>query len=40
MPGLLPGLLADCPHDRTLTDALDIRKENGLTSVEVNTGGR
>jgi sugar phosphate isomerase/epimerase len=33
------GAYTTCLHDRTLTEALDILKENGLTSVEVNTGG-
>ncbi|WLW57457.1 sugar phosphate isomerase/epimerase family protein [Streptomyces sp. YU58] len=33
------GAYTACLHDRTLTEALDILQENGLTSVEVNTGG-
>ena len=33
------GAYTACLHDRTLNEALDILKENGLTSVEVNTGG-
>ena len=33
------GAYTACLHDRTLTEALEILKANGLTSVEVNTGG-
>ncbi|WP_405989378.1 sugar phosphate isomerase/epimerase family protein [Streptomyces sp. NBC_00986] len=33
------GAYTACLHDRPLAEALDILKENGLTSVEVNTGG-
>src|SRR6476646_6989161 len=28
-----------CPPDRPLADALEVLRGNGLTSVEVNTGG-
>ncbi|HJX43586.1 MAG TPA: sugar phosphate isomerase/epimerase [Geodermatophilus sp.] len=33
------GAYTACLHDRPLTDALDVLQANGLTSVEVNTGG-
>jgi sugar phosphate isomerase/epimerase len=33
------GAYTACLHDRPLPDALDVLKSNGLTSVEVNTGG-
>ena len=33
------GAYTACLHDRTLADALDVLKSNGLSSVEVNTGG-
>lgn len=33
------GAYTACLHDRPLAEALDILKANGLTSVEVNTGG-
>ncbi|QUH03553.1 sugar phosphate isomerase/epimerase [Saccharopolyspora erythraea] len=33
------GAYTACLHDRPLEDALDFLKANGLTSVEVNTGG-
>ena len=33
------GAYTACLHDRPLADALDVLKSNGLTSVEVNTGG-
>lgn len=33
------GAYTACLHDRPLEDALDILESNGLTSVEVNTGG-
>ena len=31
------GAYTACLHDRTLTEALDVLRSNGLTSVEVNT---
>ncbi len=33
------GAYTACLHDRTLAEALDVLQANGLTSVEVNTGG-
>jgi sugar phosphate isomerase/epimerase len=33
------GAYTACLHDRPLEQALDVLKSNGLTSVEVNTGG-
>lgn len=33
------GAYTACLHDRPFTDALRVLSENGLTSVEVNTGG-
>jgi len=33
------GAYTACLHDRPLADALDVLKADGLTSVEVNTGG-
>ena len=33
------GAYTACLHDRPLPEALDVLKSNGLTSVEVNTGG-
>src|SRR5215213_3543065 len=33
------GAYTACLHDRTLDEALDVVRANGLTSVEVNTGG-
>jgi sugar phosphate isomerase/epimerase len=33
------GAYTACVHDRTLAETLDVLKSNGLTSVEVNTGG-
>lgn len=33
------GAYTACLHDRPLADALDFLADNGLTSVEVNTGG-
>jgi sugar phosphate isomerase/epimerase len=33
------GAYTACLHDRPLADALEVLKGNGLTSVEVNTGG-
>src|SRR5919108_4555075 len=33
------GAYTACLHDKTLTEALDVLAANGLTSVEVNTGG-
>jgi sugar phosphate isomerase/epimerase len=33
------GAYTACLHDRPLPDALDVLESNGLTSVEVNTGG-
>jgi sugar phosphate isomerase/epimerase len=33
------GAYTACLHDRPLEDALDVLQANGLTSVEVNTGG-
>ena len=33
------GACTACLHDRPLPEALDVLKSNGLTSVEVNTGG-
>jgi sugar phosphate isomerase/epimerase len=33
------GAYTACLHDRPLVEALDVLKSNGLTSVEVNTGG-
>jgi sugar phosphate isomerase/epimerase len=33
------GAYTACLHDRRLPDALDVLESNGLTSVEVNTGG-
>src|SRR5918992_377998 len=33
------GAYTACLHDRPLTEALQVLKDNGLTSVEVNTGG-
>ena len=33
------GAYTACLHDRPLTEALDVLQANGLTSVEVNTGG-
>ncbi len=33
------GAYTACLHDRPLAEALDVLKGNGLTSVEVNTGG-
>jgi sugar phosphate isomerase/epimerase len=33
------GAYTACLHDRPLSDALDVLRANGLTSVEVNTGG-
>jgi sugar phosphate isomerase/epimerase len=33
------GAYTACLHDRPLADALDVLESNGLTSVEVNTGG-
>ena len=33
------GAYTACLHDRPLTEALDVLTSNGLTSVEVNTGG-
>lgn len=33
------GAYTACLHDRPLEDALDVLQENGLNSVEVNTGG-
>jgi sugar phosphate isomerase/epimerase len=33
------GAYTACLHDRPLADALDVLQANGLTSVEVNTGG-
>ena len=33
------GAYTACLHDRPLADALGVLASNGLTSVEVNTGG-
>jgi hypothetical protein len=33
------GAYTACLHDRQLAEALEVLKSNGLTSVEVNTGG-
>ena len=33
------GAYTACLHDRPLAGALDVLKSNGLSSVEVNTGG-
>src|SRR3712207_9133235 len=33
------GAYTACLHDRPLAEALDVLQANGLTSVEVNTGG-
>ena len=33
------GAYTACLHDRPLTEVLDVLKLNGLSSVEVNTGG-
>lgn len=33
------GAYTACLHDRPLEDALDVLRTNGLTSVEINTGG-
>ena len=33
------GAYTACLHDRPLAEALEVLKANGLTSVEVNTGG-
>jgi sugar phosphate isomerase/epimerase len=33
------GAYTACLHDRPLEAALDVLESNGLTSVEVNTGG-
>src|SRR5215212_5193538 len=33
------GAYTACLHDRPLVEALEVLKSNGLTSVEVNTGG-
>jgi sugar phosphate isomerase/epimerase len=33
------GAYTACLHDRPLAEALDVLKADGLTSVEVNTGG-
>src|SRR4029453_14595239 len=33
------GAYTACLHDRPLAEALEVLKGNGLTSVEVNTGG-
>ena len=33
------GAYTACLHDRPLAEALEVLKDNGLTSVEVNTGG-
>jgi sugar phosphate isomerase/epimerase len=33
------GAYTACLHDRPLAEALDVLRDNGLTSVEVNTGG-
>jgi sugar phosphate isomerase/epimerase len=33
------GAYTACLHDRTLAEALDVLQADGLTSVEVNTGG-
>src|ERR671927_1867140 len=33
------GAYTACLHDRPLAEALDVLRANGLTSVEVNTGG-
>ena len=33
------GAYTACLHDRPLTEALDVLQADGLTSVEVNTGG-
>jgi phosphoglucomutase len=33
------GAYTACLHDRLLADALGVLASNGLTSVEVNTGG-
>src|SRR4051794_19859681 len=33
------GAYTACLHDRPLAEALDVLQSNGLTSVEVNTGG-
>lgn len=33
------GAYTACLHDRPLVDALDVLRDNGLRSVEVNTGG-
>ena len=33
------GAYTACLHDRPLAEALEVLKSNGLTSVEVNTGG-
>ncbi|MBV9207621.1 MAG: sugar phosphate isomerase/epimerase, partial [Actinobacteria bacterium] len=33
------GAYTACLHDRPLAEALDVLGSNGLTSVEVNTGG-
>jgi hypothetical protein len=33
------GAYTACLHDRPLEEALDVLGSNGLTSVEVNTGG-
>ena len=33
------GAYTACLHDRPLGEALEVLKGNGLTSVEVNTGG-
>ena len=33
------GAYTACLHDRPLAEALEVLKADGLTSVEVNTGG-
>ena len=33
------GAYTACLHDRPLSEALEVLKADGLTSVEVNTGG-
>ena len=33
------GAYTACLHDRPLSEALEVLKSDGLTSVEVNTGG-
>ena len=33
------GAYTACLHDRPLAEALDVLQANGLTSVEVNSGG-